>query len=65
MNQQDTIAVFIHDVKLILEASPNQEPDLERLAERMRTFVTDPLIGGWQEEPTGNVHLGQPSEPLY
>jgi predicted metal-dependent enzyme (double-stranded beta helix superfamily) len=65
MNQQDAIAVFIHDVQQILEASPNQEPDLERLAERMRKLVTDPLIRNWQEEPTGNVHLGQPSEPLY
>ena len=65
MNQNDTIAAFIHDVKQILAADPNQGTDLERVAERMRKLVADPIIRNWQEEPTGNVHLGQQSEPLY
>src|SRR5437868_15303508 len=65
MNQNDTIAVFIRDVKQILAADSNQGTDLERIAERMRKLVADPIIRNWQEEPTGNVHLGQQSEPLY
>jgi predicted metal-dependent enzyme (double-stranded beta helix superfamily) len=65
MNLKDVIAVFIDDIKQILAAAPNEEPDLELVAERMRQMVTEPLIRNWQEEPTGNVHRGQPSEPLY
>jgi len=65
LNLTDTIAVFIHDVKQILAADPNQEADLERLAERMRKLVADPVIRNLQEEPIGNVHNGQQSEPLY
>ena len=65
LNLTDTIAVFIHDVKQILAADPNQEADLERIAERMRKLVADPVIRNLQEEPIGNVHSGQQSEPLY
>ena len=65
MNQNDTIAVFIRDVKQILAADSNQGTDLEQVAERMRKLVADPIIRNWQEEPTGNVHEGQQSEPLY
>ena len=65
MNQKDSIAVFIHDVKQILATDPSRGPDLERVAERMRKLVTEPLIRNWQDEPTGNVHIGQQSAPLY
>ncbi len=65
MKQNDLIASFIHDVKAILASDPNQEPDLERVAERMRQLLTDPLIRYWQGEPTGNVHSGQQSAPVY
>src|SRR2546427_651325 len=64
MNQNDTIAVFIRDVKQILAADSNQGTDLEQVAERMRKLVADPIIRNWQEEPTGNVHEGQQSEQL-
>lgn len=65
MSQNDTIALFIHDVKQILVASPKQDDVLERIAERMRKLVADPSIRNWQEEPVGNIHSGQQPGPLY
>jgi predicted metal-dependent enzyme (double-stranded beta helix superfamily) len=65
LNLTDTITVFIHDVKQILAADPDQGADLELIAERMRKLVADPLIRNLQEETIGNFHSGQQSEPLY
>jgi predicted metal-dependent enzyme (double-stranded beta helix superfamily) len=65
LNQHDTIAVFIRDVKQILAADPKQGAVLELVAERMRKLVADPSIRNWQEEPVGNVHSGQQPGPLY
>jgi len=66
LNQNNIIAEFIRDIKQILAADPNQGNDLTPIAERMRKLVTDPSIRNWQEEPpTGNVHSGQQSRPLY
>src|ERR671938_413558 len=65
MNQNEAITAFIRDVKEILATGPDQGVDLERVAERMRKLVADPVIRNWQEEPTGNVHSGQQSRPLY
>jgi predicted metal-dependent enzyme (double-stranded beta helix superfamily) len=66
LNQNDTITAFIRDIKQILAADPKQGNDLKPIAERMRKLVTDPSIRNWQEEPpTGNVHSGQQSRPLY
>lgn len=65
MDQNDTIAAFIRDVKQMLAKNASQSVDLEEIAERMRKLVADPTIRNWQEEPTGNVHSGQQSRPLY
>src|SRR5437899_2574716 len=65
MIPNDAIAAFIHDVQQILATDSTQEASLERIAARMRELVADPLIRSWQEEPTGNVHAGEPSPPLY
>ena len=66
LNQNDIIAAFISDIKQILAADPEQGNDLTPIAERMRKLVADPIIRNWQEEPpTGNVHSGQQSRPLY
>ena len=65
MIPNDAIATFIHDVKQLLATDTTQEASLERIAARMRELVTDPLIRSWQEEPTGNVHAGEPSPPIY
>jgi predicted metal-dependent enzyme (double-stranded beta helix superfamily) len=65
LNQNDTIAAFISDIKQILAADPNQGDDLGRIAERMRKLVAEPIIRNWQEETVGNVHSGQQSRPLY
>ena len=65
MNQNDTIAIFIREVKQILAADPNQDDVLERVAERMHKLVEDPIIRNWQEEPAGNIHSGQQAGPLY
>jgi predicted metal-dependent enzyme (double-stranded beta helix superfamily) len=65
LNQNDTIAIFIRDVKQILVADPNEGDVLERIAERMQKLVADPSIRNWQEEPVGNIHIGQQPGPLY
>lgn len=65
LNQYDSIAVFIRDVKRMLATDPKQGDDLERIAERMRELVTEPSIRDWQEDAVGNVHSGQQSRPLY
>ncbi len=65
MNQYDSIAVFIRDVKQMLATDPEQGDDLERIAERMRELVAEPSIRNWQEDAVGNVHSGQQSRPLY
>lgn len=65
LNQYDSIAVFIRDVKRMLATDPKQGDDLERIAERMRELVAEPSIRDWQEDAVGNVHSGQQSRPLY
>ena len=65
MNQNDTIAEFIRDVKQILAVNPDQEANLEVVAERMRKLVAEPIIRNWQEELPGNVHSGQQSGIVY
>ena len=65
MNVNETIAAFIQDVKQILAEDGGRDADLERIAERMRKLVAEPAIRQWQEEPGGNVHKGQQSEPIY
>ena len=46
LSQNDTIAIFIRDVKQILAANPNLDDVLERIAERMRKLVADLREGG-------------------
>lgn len=65
MIQTDVIVTFIQDVKQIIAERSHDGADLERIAERMRTLVSNPVIRQWQEEPGGNVHIGQQSAPLY
>jgi predicted metal-dependent enzyme (double-stranded beta helix superfamily) len=64
MNRNETIAAFIQDVKQILAEDTERSVDLERIAERMRQLIAEPVIREWQE-PGGNVHKGQQSVPLY
>lgn len=65
MTYNETIAIFLEDVKRILAEDGDRGPTLERIAARMRQLLADPVIRQWQGEPGGNVHLGQSSAPLY
>ena len=65
MTRSETIAAFLEDVKRILAEDGDRGPDLQRIAERMRQLLAEPVIRQWQGEPGGNVHRGQSSVPLY
>ena len=65
MNENDIIAEFIRDVKQIFVVNPDQEANLEVVAERMQKLVADPIRRNWQEELPGNVHSGQQSGIVY
>ncbi len=65
MNLNNTISAFISDVKQILAENPYDTVDLERIAERMQTLLANPVIREWREEPSGNIHTGRQSSPLY
>ena len=58
-----TIATFIGEVKEILAEDGSSEAGLERIAGRMRELAQHPELAG--EEPSGNIHTGSQSKPLY
>jgi predicted metal-dependent enzyme (double-stranded beta helix superfamily) len=58
-----TIETFIHEVKGILAEDGSSESGLERIAGRMRELARHPELAG--EEPSGNIHTGSQSRPLY
>lgn len=65
MSAQQAVEAFIADVKQILAEDGPSEAGLDRIADRMRAFVRDPDVVTVDDEPTGNIHSGQQSRPLY
>ncbi|HEX3721804.1 MAG TPA: hypothetical protein VHV31_03385 [Nitrolancea sp.] len=58
-----TIETFVHEVKAILAEDGSSDSGLQRIAERMRVLARHPELAG--EEPSGNIHTGSQSKPLY
>ncbi|HVX29850.1 MAG TPA: hypothetical protein VHA53_05175 [Nitrolancea sp.] len=63
MSTTYTIESFIGEVKGILAQDGPTEQGLERIAGAMRELAKHPELAG--EEPSGNIHTGSQSKPLY
>ncbi|HLI50175.1 MAG TPA: hypothetical protein VKU87_00180 [Thermomicrobiaceae bacterium] len=63
-----SVETFIDNVKKILAEDDPQRPSyetLERLSYEMRDFAANPDVSSNGEEPSGNIHTGSQSRPLY
>lgn len=58
-----SIETFISEVKQILADEGPTPTGLDRIAGRMQELARHPELAG--EEPTGNIHTGSQSKPLY
>jgi len=65
MNAEEATQEFIGQVKQILAEDGSSERGLARIAQQMRLFLANPVLTETREEPSGNVHAGRQSKPLY
>ncbi|MCO5177539.1 MAG: hypothetical protein M9890_11320 [Thermomicrobiales bacterium] len=65
MSMQASVDAFIGDVKTILDEHGSNDAGLQRIADRMATFVREPEVLANHVDVNGNIHTGRQSTPLY